>query len=100
MSKKTRHFEHESLQDLQGITGYLNAITEGFNKGELVFTDDDEEIRLTPEGLANIKIKVTHTKNAQSLSIKLHWSSSERLDNEESPLFIEAKKRSGKKKSK
>ncbi|MBN2866375.1 MAG: amphi-Trp domain-containing protein [Thiotrichales bacterium] len=100
MSKKTRNFEHESLQNTQGITGYLNAISEGFHKGELVFTDDEEEIRLTPQALANIRIKVCHSKNAQQLSIKINWSSEEPVEHEDSALFIEAKKPSSKKKRK
>ncbi|MGC9386402.1 MAG: amphi-Trp domain-containing protein [Hydrogenovibrio sp.] len=92
MAKKRQHFEHESLQDKEAIINYLKAITQGFKKGAIEFSDEDEEFRLTPQALANLKIKAEQSKKGQSLNIKISWSSDQSSDFDDSPLFIDPKK--------
>jgi len=92
MAKKDKYFEHESLQDKDSITSYLKAITQGFKKGAIAFSDEEDDFILTPQKLANLRIKANQTKKGQSLNIKISWSSDQSSDFEESPLFIDPKK--------
>jgi len=92
MAKKSKYFEHESLQDKDAIISYLKAITQGFKKGAIEFSDEEEEFMLTPQKLANLKIKADKSKKGQTLNIKISWSSNQSSDFEESPLFIDPKK--------
>lgn len=92
MSKKNAHFEHESLQDKDAIISYLKAITDGFKKGTIEFSDEEDEILLKPEKLANLRIKASQSKKGQELRIKINWSSDKNKDLDEAPLFIDAKK--------
>ncbi|WP_373017668.1 amphi-Trp domain-containing protein [Thiomicrorhabdus sp.] len=93
MAKKTQEFVHESLQDKDAIANYLKAVMRGFKKGEIVLSDDEDELTLTPETLAQLKIKANKSKKSQSLTIKFSWSSSD-TDSEfdDTPLFIDAQK--------
>lgn len=92
MAKKNSSFEHESLQDRDAIISYLKAITDGFKKGAIEFSDEEDEFVLKPEKLANLRIKANQSKKGQELRIKINWSSDQSSDFEEAPLFIDAKK--------
>jgi len=91
MAKKTPYFEHESLQDKDTIISYLKAITQGFKKGAIKFSDEDENLVLTPQPFANLKIKATQSKKGQTLNIKINWSSDQDEDADDTPLFIDPK---------
>lgn len=93
MAKKTKEFEHESLQDKEAIASYLKAIMQGVKKGEIKFSDEDEDLTLKPEALAKLKIRARQTKKSQSLTVKISWSSSDSDSSiDDTPLFIDAKK--------
>ena len=70
-----------------------------FKKGAIEVSDEEDTITLKPEKLANLKIKADQNKNAQSLNIKIQWSSDQSDDFEETPLFIDPKTPKKKKKS-
>ncbi|PLA74466.1 amphi-Trp domain-containing protein [Hydrogenovibrio sp. SC-1] len=91
MAKKTPYFEHESLQDKDAIVSYLKAITQGFKKGAIKLSDEDEDFVLTPQAFANLKIKATQSKKGQTLNIKINWSSDQDEDADDAPLFIAPK---------
>jgi len=92
MAKKNANFEHESLQDKDAIISYLKAITEGFKKGAIEFTDEEDSIVLKPKSLSNLRIKADQTKKGQELRIRISWSSDQNEDIDDTPLFIDAKK--------
>ncbi|MDX1347707.1 MAG: amphi-Trp domain-containing protein [Thiomicrorhabdus chilensis] len=92
MAKKIKDFSHESLQDKEAIANYLKAVMKGFKKGEIVLSDDEDELTLTPETLAKLKIKAEQSKKSQSLSIKISWSSDTESSIDDTPLFIDANK--------
>jgi len=92
MGKKTDTFEHESIQDKDSIINYLNAISEGFKKGRIQFSDEEDEMTLTPETMANLRIRAIQSKKSQELRIKISWSSDQDEDIDDTPLFIDAKK--------
>ena len=93
MSKKTENFEHESIQDRDSVINYLKAISEGFKKGRLKLSDEDDELTLTPEKMANLRIRAVKSKKSQELRIKINWSSEQTERVDDSSLFIDAKKK-------
>jgi len=98
MGKKNKRFEHESLQDKDAIICYLKAVIQGFKKGAIEVSDEEDAITLKPEKLANLKIKADQSKNGQSLNIKIQWSSDQSEEFSDTPLFIDPKKSAKKKK--
>lgn len=93
MGKKDETFEHESLQDQDSLINYLKAISDGFKKGRIQFSDEDDDMTLTPEKMANLRIRAVKSKKSQELRIKISWSSDQDTDFDDTPLFIDAKKR-------
>lgn len=100
MAKKTEEFKHESLQDQDAIINYLKAVIEGFKKGKILLSDEDDSITLTPEKLAELKIKAKQSDKKQSVSLKFSWSFEGESNTEEAPLFIDAQKKQPNKKKK
>lgn len=92
MTKHTNNFEHESLQDKEAIVSYLKALTKGIEKGEVLFSDDEESILLRPNKISRLRIRASQSKKEQSLRIKLSWLSGVEDSSENSPLFIKPKK--------
>lgn len=100
MAKKTEYFEHESLQDKASVIAYLNALSEGIAKGEILISDDDDTQLIHPQNLALMSIRAKKSKNEQSLRLKLEWKQSNDDDGDSAPLFIKAKKVKSSKKKK
>lgn len=71
-TKKT--FSHLSLQDAKSIQPLLKAIEKGIAKGEMVFSDEDDEIILKPEGLLRFKVKASESETKHQLNIKISWN--------------------------
>lgn len=68
-----KEFRHESLQDNQSIIKYLDALLEGFKKGELTFKQPPDFIVLNPEGLIQLEIKAQRKTSKSKLSLKFSW---------------------------
>ena len=49
-------FRHESLQDCKTIRNILKSISNGLSEGKLIFSDDEDEIIMEPEGIAESEI--------------------------------------------
>jgi len=92
MAKNTNYFEHESFQDKESIVNYLEAITLGIKKGEIVFSDEEETVTIVPKNIGQLRIKSTRSKKSQEIKLKLSWSNHSQEDQEDTPLFIKAKK--------
>jgi amphi-Trp domain-containing protein len=91
MAKTTHTFEHESLQDKIAIINYLAVISEGFAKGHLQLTNEEDDVTLTPQGLARLKIKAKQAKNHQEIRITLAWTAEqEGKTDDESSLQMKA----------
>ncbi len=72
-----KNFKHESLQDRKSIQDILKAITKGIGKGELVFSDDEGEIRLQPQDLLTLKVTARQEDNQNRLDIRIRWQAEE-----------------------
>lgn len=73
MAEIKNGFKHESLQDKKSIQAILKAVTKGIAKGELVFSDDEGEITMQPQGLMNLKVTVRKEDNQNRLDIRIRW---------------------------
>ncbi|WFE67845.1 amphi-Trp domain-containing protein [Thiomicrospira sp. R3] len=97
MAKTIHTFEHESLQDKDAIINYLAVVSEGFAKGQLQLTNEEDNVTLTPQGLARLKIKAKQAKNHQEIRITLAWSAEQAGETEAEPRL---KMKAGKAKQK
>ena len=85
-----RDFRHESLQDNQSIVNYLNALIEGFSKGEISFKQNSGQIVLNPNGLVQMEIKAQRKTSKSKLSIKFSWKETPfHRDDQQEPLIID-----------
>jgi len=68
-------FIFDSLQDSQTITEFLRSLTEGFQKGTLTLSSDEDAIELTPTGLLNFTVKAKKKADRSKVSITIAWKS-------------------------
>ena len=73
MRQSEQRFRHESLQDATSIRDILKAITDGIANGKLVFSDEDGEIVMQPEGLLRLKLSASQTKCQHRISLRIVW---------------------------
>ncbi|OQK18400.1 hypothetical protein AU255_11455 [Methyloprofundus sedimenti] len=73
MKQDKQSFKHESLQDAKSIEKILKAISENIGKGQLKFSDEEDEIEFQPEGLMTLKISAAQETHQQSFNIKVSW---------------------------
>jgi len=67
-------FNHESLQDAQSITNYLQALGQGFAQGALRFSTDDRQLNLAPRGLITMEVEAKRKGPDVKLTLKFRWS--------------------------
>ncbi|MEE2730360.1 MAG: amphi-Trp domain-containing protein [Pseudomonadota bacterium] len=91
MAQIKNSFKHESLQDQKSIQDILKAVTKGIAKGELVFSDDEGEIVLQPEGLLALKVSARQEDGQNRLDIRIRWQSEER-EIQRKPLAVNKRK--------
>lgn len=73
MKQSKKSFRHESLQDAETIQALLTSVARGFARGELVFSDDEDEIIMRPEGLMNLKVTSNQEENRHRVNIRVTW---------------------------
>jgi amphi-Trp domain-containing protein len=66
-------FRHESLQDCKTIRSILKSLSTGLSEGKLVFSDDEDEITMEPEGLLNFKLTATQEEGRHRVNIRITW---------------------------
>lgn len=74
MRQNKKTFTHLSLQDAKSIQPILKSIEKGIAKGEMSFSDEDDEIILKPEGLLRFKITASESETKHQLNIKISWN--------------------------
>ena len=90
MAKK-KEFEHESYQDVESVTAYLETIIAGLRGGQLQVADGSEEIVLQPTGLMRFEVRVTEKSDRSRMTLRLTWKpGSDRSVDENDPLKISA----------
>ena len=91
MKRKKNSFRHESLQNRDSIQAILNALTEGIAKGKLTFSDDDDNISMTPDGLLNLKLTVSQEENRNRINLRITWEDRKKKTLKKSRLSVRAK---------
>lgn len=67
------NFRHDSIQDRKTIGKLLRSITEGVEKGELEFSDEDGEIHLSPDGLLHLKLTASKEDGRNRVNLRVTW---------------------------
>jgi amphi-Trp domain-containing protein len=91
MKRKKNSFRHESLQNRDSIQAILNALTEGIAKGKVTFSDDDDNISMTPDGLLNLKLTVSQEENRNRINLRITWEDRKKKTLKKSRLSVRAK---------
>jgi amphi-Trp domain-containing protein len=73
MKQHKKSFRHDSLQDRQSILKILHAVTEGLEQGNLILSDDDDEIALSLAGLMQLKLTASQENNKYAFALKVSW---------------------------
>lgn len=73
MRQGKKSFRHESMQDADSIRDILKAISSGFGKGRITFSDEDDEMIMDPRGLLHMRIKAGQEGDRDQLSIRVSW---------------------------
>ena len=73
MSKKTKLFEHEVMQDKASVIAYLKELIKGLEKGKITLADADEKITLTPPELMQLSLKGKRNNKGEELRFRLTW---------------------------
>lgn len=82
-------FKHESLQDLDTIIAYLEAVRDGFARRRLILTDQDKELVLVPKGLVRFDLEAKCKGQSCKLTLKFAWKD-QPSDQESGNLAISA----------
>jgi amphi-Trp domain-containing protein len=69
-----RKFEFDSFQDTTSIQTFLQSLLDGFAKGNIVLSSDNDEIILHPDSLVRFCVKAKKKDGVKNqLSIKISW---------------------------
>ncbi len=66
-------FEYASYQDLETIQKFLESLTQGFAKEQIVLSSGDDTIELQPKNLLKFSVSAKRKENKTKLSIKISW---------------------------
>jgi amphi-Trp domain-containing protein len=84
----SKTFKHETVQDLESILAYLDAIKEGLGAGKLVLAVKGKELVLEPKGLLGFEVEAKVKGDRRKLSLQISWKESALCDDAEEPLAI------------
>lgn len=70
-------FEHECILNRQSIQQFLGSLVEGFEKGRIILSSDDNSAYLIPAELIRFYIKTKKKSGKSKLTIKLAWKDSD-----------------------
>jgi amphi-Trp domain-containing protein len=69
-----RKFEFDSFQDTTSIQAFLQSLLDGFSKGKIVLSSDNDEIILHPDSLVRFCVKAKKKDGVKNeLGIKISW---------------------------
>ncbi|MDJ0886243.1 MAG: amphi-Trp domain-containing protein [Desulfobacterales bacterium] len=66
-------FEYASYQDLETIQKFLESLTQGFAKEQIVLSSGDDTIELRPKNLLKFSVSAKKKEDKTKLSIKISW---------------------------
>ncbi len=60
----------------------------GIAKGKVTFSDEDDEIRMEPEGLLRLKLTATREENRRLINIRISWQVEEEMQKQQKSLSV------------
>ncbi len=78
MSEEKKFFL-ESLQDRETICKYLDALKEGFQRGSINLSSNEETLSIEPRGLIKFIIKAGKKDGEIKLDLRFKWADDENL---------------------
>jgi amphi-Trp domain-containing protein len=91
MKSRKNSFRHESLQNRDSIQQILKALTEGIARGKVTFSDDEDGISMTPDGLLNLKLSASQEDNRNRINLRITWEDKKKKKLKNSRLSVRAK---------
>ena len=92
MRQDKKIFSHLSMQDSKSIEPILTAISKGLARGELKFSDEDDEIVLSPDGLLKLKVTASKTDSIHRLNLKISWYAEEEQISKKKIMAVTSRK--------
>lgn len=77
-------FKHESLEDVQSIAKYLEALKDALLAGKLEFSDDHGQLVLRPQGLLGWEVIGRKKGDRVKIRFKMSWREDENIEPMES----------------
>ncbi len=91
MRERKSTFRHDSLQDSRSIQDILKSISNGLAKGKLTFTDEDDSMVMTPDGLLDLKVTATQESNKNRINIRISWQKDDDDKKKKKKLSVSSK---------
>jgi amphi-Trp domain-containing protein len=66
-------FHHESLQDKESIGKYLNALSDGFLNGKLLFSWQEKQLLLEPQSLIKFDLETKKEGGEVKMTLRFRW---------------------------
>jgi amphi-Trp domain-containing protein len=92
VDKQKGRFRHQSIQDQKSLVKLLKSITEGLQKGELVLSDEQGEVVLSPQGLIHLKLAAEKEGGANRLTLRVGWQDALEDEDSDQSLSVNHKK--------
>jgi amphi-Trp domain-containing protein len=78
MAGQKKSFRYESLQDKDSIQDMLKSLAKAIAKGELTFSDEEEQIVMHPKDLLNVKLVASENDAHKRIDLRISWYSEEK----------------------
>jgi amphi-Trp domain-containing protein len=91
MTLHKKKFHHQSIQDTQSVLKILSAVIAGLEQGQLVLSDQQNEITLSPQGLLALKLTACQDDDEHALSLKMRWQTETKETAQKNTLSVYAK---------
>ena len=88
MKQQKNSFRHESLQNRKSVQAILKALTDGIAKGKVVFSDEDDSIKMKPDGLLTLKLRASQEGSRNRISLRISWDEPERQPPKKGTLTV------------
>jgi amphi-Trp domain-containing protein len=85
---QNEQFDYESFQDSQSISKYLEALIEGFERGRIAFSSENDSLILEPNNLLQFAVKAKRKGGKNKLSIKISWKDSKNKSITDNKMLI------------
>ncbi len=84
-------FQFESIQDIDSLIDYLEAIRDGFVRGKMTLKQGEDEIVFEPRGLVTLSLEGKTKGVDRKLKIRLRWKEKPGVEDAgKEPLVIES----------